>query len=56
MAGVIYSNVTTAQTTLLSNQRLALNLQPQHLTANVQLIKALNGGWDASPGATSVIP
>ena len=43
-----YLNVITAQTTLLNNQRTAVNLQMQQMTATVQLIKALGGGWDAS--------
>jgi NodT family efflux transporter outer membrane factor (OMF) lipoprotein len=40
-----YLNVITAQTTLLSNQRTALNLQMEQMTASVQLINALGGGW-----------
>ena len=40
-----YLNVITAQTTLLSNQRTAMNLRMQQMTASVQLIKALGGGW-----------
>jgi len=43
-----YLNVITAQTTLLTNQRTAVNLQMQQMTASVELIKALGGGWDAS--------
>ena len=43
-----YLNVITAQTTLLTNQRVAVSLQMQRMTATVQLIKALGGGWDAS--------
>jgi NodT family efflux transporter outer membrane factor (OMF) lipoprotein len=43
-----YLNVITAQTTLLTNQRTAVNLQMQEMTASVQLIKALGGGWNAS--------
>ena len=43
-----YLNVITAQTMLLSNQRTATNLRMQQLTASVQLIKALGGGWDGS--------
>jgi len=42
-----YLNVITAQTTLLTNQRTAVNLQMQQMTASVELIKALGGGWDA---------
>ena len=41
-----YLNVITAQTTLLSNQRTEMNLRMQQMTASVQLIKALGGGWD----------
>ncbi len=43
-----YLNVITAQTTLLANQRTALNLRMQQMTASVQLIEALGGGWNAS--------
>ena len=43
-----YLNVITAQTTLLTNQRVAVNLQMQQMTASVQLIKALGGGWNVS--------
>lgn len=43
-----YLNVITAQTTLLTNQRTAVNLQMQQMTASVQLIKALGGGWNVS--------
>jgi NodT family efflux transporter outer membrane factor (OMF) lipoprotein len=41
-----YLNVITAQTLLLNNQRTELNLQMQQMTASVQLIKALGGGWE----------
>lgn len=41
-----YLNVITAQATLLSNQRSAVNLQMQQMTASVELIKALGGGWN----------
>ena len=41
-----YLNVITAQTALLNNQRTAVNLQMQQMTASVELIKALGGGWD----------
>src|ERR1041385_1725545 len=43
-----YLNVITAQATLLNNQRTAVNLQAQRMTASVELIKALGGGWNAS--------
>ena len=39
-------NVITAQTTLLNTQRTAVNLQMQQMTASVELIKALGGGWN----------
>jgi NodT family efflux transporter outer membrane factor (OMF) lipoprotein len=52
----IYLNVINAQTALLSNQRIALNLQMEQLTASVQLIKALGGGWNASLETTAVNP
>jgi NodT family efflux transporter outer membrane factor (OMF) lipoprotein len=41
-----YLNVITAQTALLSNQQTAVNLQMQQMTASVQLIEALGGGWN----------
>ena len=43
-----YLNVITAQTSLLSNQQTAVNLRVQQITASVQLIEAVGGGWDAS--------
>jgi NodT family efflux transporter outer membrane factor (OMF) lipoprotein len=43
-----YLNVITAQTTLLTNQQTAVSLRQQQMTASVQLIEALGGGWDAS--------
>jgi NodT family efflux transporter outer membrane factor (OMF) lipoprotein len=43
-----YLNVISAQTTLLANQRTAVNLRMQQMTASVELIKALGGGWSAS--------
>ncbi len=44
-----YLNVIVAQTTLLGNQRTAATLRMQQMTANVQLIKALGGGWKMRP-------
>ena len=52
----IYLDVITAQTALLNNERTAMNLQMQQLTASVQLIKALGGGLDISQGTTAAIP
>jgi NodT family efflux transporter outer membrane factor (OMF) lipoprotein len=43
-----YVNVVTAQTTLLTDQQAVINVQIQAMTASVQLIKALGGGWDKS--------
>jgi NodT family efflux transporter outer membrane factor (OMF) lipoprotein len=43
-----YLNVITAQTTLFSNQQTAVNLRTQQMTASVNLIKALGGGWNVS--------
>ena len=43
-----YVNVVTAQTTLLSDQQTLSSLRTQHMTASVQLIEALGGGWDVS--------
>ncbi|MGA2751930.1 MAG: efflux transporter outer membrane subunit, partial [Verrucomicrobiota bacterium] len=51
-----YLDVIAAQTTLLSNQRTAMNLRMEQMTASVQLIKALGGGWDVSHGTTAAIP
>jgi NodT family efflux transporter outer membrane factor (OMF) lipoprotein len=52
----IYLDVIIAQTALLSNQRTAMNLRMQQMTASVQLIKALGGGWDVSHSTTAAIP
>ena len=43
-----YIDVVTAQTTLLNNQQTLANLHVQEMTASVQLIEALGGGWDRS--------
>jgi NodT family efflux transporter outer membrane factor (OMF) lipoprotein len=43
-----YLSVITSQTTLLSNQQTLLTLRLQRMTASVQLIVSLGGGWDAS--------
>jgi len=40
-----YLNVISAQTTLLGNQQTLVNLQQQQITASVQLVEALGGGW-----------
>jgi len=51
-----YLNVITAQTTLLGNQRTALNLRMEQMTASVQLIKALGGGWESAHGTAATTP
>ncbi len=43
-----FLNVFTAQTSLLTNQQTAVNLQVQQMTSSVQLIEALGGGWDTT--------
>jgi outer membrane protein TolC len=43
-----YLNVITAQTTLFSNQQIAVNLRTQQMIASANLIKALGGGWSVS--------
>ncbi|HZC22508.1 MAG TPA: TolC family protein, partial [Candidatus Binatia bacterium] len=43
-----YLDVITAQTTLLSSQRLEMQLLGQQMVSSVYLVKALGGGWDAS--------
>jgi NodT family efflux transporter outer membrane factor (OMF) lipoprotein len=41
-----YIDVVTAQTTLLNDQQTLATLHTQVMTASVQLIEALGGGWD----------
>ena len=43
-----YLDVITAQTTLLSSQRLETQLLGQQMVSSVYLVKALGGGWDAT--------
>ena len=51
-----YINVVTAQTTLLTDQSALATLRTQQMTASVQLIQALGGGWNVSdlPSASQV--
>ncbi len=51
-----YLNVISAQTTLLSDQQTAVNLRISEMTAAVQLVQALGGGWDTTqlPAAASI--
>lgn len=43
-----YLDVITAQTTLLSSERLETQLLGQQMVSSVYLVKALGGSWDAS--------
>jgi NodT family efflux transporter outer membrane factor (OMF) lipoprotein len=48
-AGTIdYNSVVSVQTSTLNNERSALTIQGNRLTASVQLIAALGGGWQSS--------
>jgi NodT family efflux transporter outer membrane factor (OMF) lipoprotein len=51
-----FLNVITAQTILLNNQRTAVTLRLQQMTATVLLIKALGGGWEAGRITTLAVP
>jgi NodT family efflux transporter outer membrane factor (OMF) lipoprotein len=43
-----YLEVLTAETTLLINQRTAIDLETRQFVASVNLVRALGGGWDSS--------
>lgn len=43
-----YVDVTTAQSTLLSNQQTLATIQVQEMTSAIALVEALGGGWDQS--------
>jgi NodT family efflux transporter outer membrane factor (OMF) lipoprotein len=49
-----YLTVVTSQTELLQSQLQALNLDTTQLTASVDLIRALGGGWEDSERAVRV--
>lgn len=51
-----YLNVISAQTTLLTDQQTAVQLRVSQMTAAVELIQALGGGWDTTqlPAANKV--
>jgi outer membrane protein, multidrug efflux system len=58
-----FLDVITAQTVLLTNERLSTQLLGQQMVTSVLLVKALGGGWDASsiqnvqvhPTATQIV-
>jgi NodT family efflux transporter outer membrane factor (OMF) lipoprotein len=50
-----YLTVVTSQTALLQTQLEALNLDTQQLTASVDLIRALGGGWEDSARAKNTL-
>jgi outer membrane protein TolC len=43
-----YLNVLTAQNTLLADRQSAIALRINRITASVQLIQALGGGWNSA--------
>jgi outer membrane protein TolC len=43
-----FLDVITAQSVLLTNERLWTQLQGQQIVTEVYLVKALGGGWDPS--------
>jgi NodT family efflux transporter outer membrane factor (OMF) lipoprotein len=51
-----YLNVISAQTTLLSDQQTQVTLRVNEITAAVELVQALGGGWDTTqlPAAGTV--
>jgi outer membrane protein TolC len=51
-----YLNVITTQTIALSDQQTAISILQRRVSAAVDLVKALGGGWDASllPSADSM--
>jgi NodT family efflux transporter outer membrane factor (OMF) lipoprotein len=51
-----YLEVTTAQGTTLSNQRVAVQIRGRRMTSSVLLIQALGGGWTAGELPTGKIP
>ncbi len=53
-AGIVgFVNVVTAQATLFDNERTAVVLRGRQWQANVALVKAVGGGWDATQLASA---
>ncbi|MDN5843007.1 MAG: efflux transporter outer membrane subunit [Alcaligenaceae bacterium] len=56
-AGIVdYLSVVQAQTSAFSAEQSAISLQAEHLSATVQLIAALGGGWSAPTAEDGVVP
>jgi NodT family efflux transporter outer membrane factor (OMF) lipoprotein len=51
-----YLEVTTAQGISLSNERLLVQILARRMTASVQLIQALGGGWNVSQLPSASLP
>jgi NodT family efflux transporter outer membrane factor (OMF) lipoprotein len=52
-----YLDVVQAQTTALDAERAVLDIQTRQLSANVQLVRSLGGGWsDAELASTKAMP
>ena len=51
-----YLEVTTAQGIALSNERTLVQILSRRMTASVQLIQALGGGWDVSQLPNASLP
>jgi multidrug efflux system outer membrane protein len=56
-AGLVgYLDVVFAETTLLSNERVATQINGQRMVATVVLVKALGGGWLGVPAPQQLKP
>jgi outer membrane protein TolC len=51
---VSYLDVVTAQSTALSNERIAADISRRQMDASVLLVKALGGLWAGLPAGTPV--
>jgi len=51
-----YLNVVTTQTTLLNNQRTAVQLRGRLLAASISLVAATGGGWSANDSLAAATP
>jgi len=51
-----YLNVVTTQTTLLNNQRTAVQLRGRLMAASISLVSATGGGWSASDPLAAAAP